>query len=114
MVRLDSIFLDGKTRFDNIHLKANQKYIIDVYSHDYDNDTLKVSYEILPDKPEYWKGGGDFEKRPDTIAKETGLKYTGKISIIAPEDEGAYRVFVYIFDGHNNAATANIPFYTEN
>ncbi len=111
--RLDSIFLDEKTRFDNIHLKANQNYIIDLYCQDFDNDTLTFNYEVLPDIPEYWKGGGDFEKRPETIAKETDLPYTGKIKISAPGVSGPYRVFVYIFDGHNNAATANVPFYVD-
>jgi hypothetical protein len=28
-----------------------------------------------------------------------------------PEKEGAYRLFLYLSDGHNKAATANIPFY---
>ena len=33
------------------------------------------------------------------------------IVITAPEEEGAYRLFVYVYDGNNHAAHANIPFY---
>lgn len=109
--RLDSVFLDNKTRFQNIMLEANTEYLIDLYCHDFDNDTLKVTYEILPDVAEYWRGGGDFEERPGTIMKETNLNYNPEIKITSPSESGPYRVFIYIFDGHNNAATANIPFY---
>jgi hypothetical protein len=32
----------------------------------------------------------------------------------APEQEGAYRVFVFVTDGQGNGATANIPFFVKN
>jgi hypothetical protein len=36
-----------------------------------------------------------------------------KISFKAPEKEGAYRLFVYGYDGNGNWATANVPFYVQ-
>ena len=35
----------------------------------------------------------------------------GKISLTVPKASGAYRLFVYVADGKNKVATANIPFY---
>jgi hypothetical protein len=110
---MDSVFLDSKTKFDNIHLKAGEDYILNVYSHDYENDSLKLDVEIMRDIPEYYRGGGDTEKRPQTLFK-TGYKdYNPVLTIKAPEKEGPYRVYVYVTDGHNNAGTANIPFYVD-
>ncbi|MGA2622127.1 MAG: hypothetical protein ABSF26_31435 [Thermoguttaceae bacterium] len=34
----------------------------------------------------------------------------GKLAFVAPQAEGAYRVFVFVRDGQGHAATANIPF----
>jgi hypothetical protein len=41
------------------------------------------------------------------------VQKTGEREIVftAPEQEGAYRVFVFALDGRGNAATANIPFF---
>lgn len=34
-----------------------------------------------------------------------------RVSFHAPQKEGPYRLFLYVFDGHAAAATANMPFY---
>jgi hypothetical protein len=37
----------------------------------------------------------------------------GEITVKTPEEEGAYRLFFYVLDGNNHAATVNIPFYID-
>ena len=37
----------------------------------------------------------------------------GEIQFITPSKQGPYRLFVYIYDGENHAATANIPFWLD-
>lgn len=112
--RLDSILLNNKTRFDNIRLKPNKDYFVEVFARDYDGDSLTITSEILPDIPEYYGDGGDYEKRPPTIHITKSKGFNNKIAIKSPEKEGPYRVFIYIYDGHNHAATANVPFYVDN
>ena len=111
--RLDSIFVDGKTRFENIKLKASNDYSIDIFAHDNDGDSLTITSEILPDIPEFYGDGGDYEKRPPSIQTTKSTGFNNNISFKAPEKEGAYRVFVYVYDGKNHAATVNVPFYAE-
>jgi len=38
---------------------------------------------------------------------------TDRVVMKAPEEPGAYRLFVYIRDGNGNAGHANIPFLVE-
>jgi hypothetical protein len=111
--RIDSVFLDSKTRFDNIHLKADKDYLLNIYAHDYENDPLKLKIEIMPDIPEYYGGGGDHEKRPPTVNKAEHEEYSPGLTIKAPAKKGPYRVFIYVTDGQNNAGTANIPFFVD-
>jgi len=111
--RLDSIFLDRKTRFENIHLKPEKEYFVEVFARDYDGDSLTITSEILPDIPEYYGDGGDYEKRPPTIQVTKSTGFNNMIPIKSPEKEGPYRVFIYVYDGHNHAATANVPFYVD-
>jgi len=110
---INYIKLDEKIRYNNIHLNPEKEYLVEFEVNDPDNDSLTVKCEILPDVSDYWGMGGDFENRPVTIFKMEDVKYTGKVLIKSPEKSGPYRVFVYIFDGHNNAAYANVPFFVD-
>jgi hypothetical protein len=49
------------------------------------------------------------QKLPGMIAQPNGAEITLK----APVEAGAYRLFAYIFDGQGHAAHANIPFYVD-
>jgi hypothetical protein len=112
--RLDSIFLDKKTRYQDIHLKIGKTYEVQVYTHDVDNDTLKYTAEILPDMPDLFKDGGDREVTPFAIECKSIINQTkGIINFTTPEKSGPYRIYVYVHDGHNHAATANVPFWVE-
>lgn len=44
---------------------------------------------------------------PELIDKAAGPELT----FWAPAQEGAFRLFVFIADGHGNGSTANLPFY---
>lgn len=101
--------LDNRTSYDNVVLEAGKSYDALAIVEDEDDDILRFRWEIIPEVPENMQSdGGDFEQRQSTVYKlETEAS---EINFNAPEKPGEYRLFVYAFDGHNNAATANIPF----
>lgn len=70
--------------------------------------------EVLPEPTEVGEGG-DFEAKPKPVENLiSGPINNGQATLKAPGKEGAYRLFVYVSDGNNNVATANLPFYVRN
>jgi hypothetical protein len=109
---LDSLLLENKRGVSSIYLQAGKAYQAEAFAHDPDNDKLTARWELLPESNDL-KTGGDHESRPAPIASLIG-DYNAEHAIIkAPEKAGAYRLFLYVMDGHNHVATANIPFYVK-
>jgi hypothetical protein len=106
---IDSLMLNSKTAYSSIVLSKNDKLSVTASARDFDGDSLTYNWEIIQEATKL-SDGGDFEERPKTI-----IEIKGKAEEVfnAPEKPGAYRIFVYILDGNNHAATANIPFYIE-
>jgi hypothetical protein len=107
---LESFFLDGRTAYDNIRLKAGTKYKASVHATDYENDPIMYRWEILPESTDLGMGG-DFESRPETLL-DMEIEQA-EVEIDAPKNTGAYRLFVYTTDNGGRSATANIPFFVE-
>ena len=57
--------------------------------------------------------GGDAETVPDIIPVGMTVLDDGKVSLVAPNEPGAYRLFVNIRDSLGLAGHANIPFLVE-
>ncbi|MBN2366702.1 MAG: hypothetical protein JXL67_11085, partial [Calditrichaeota bacterium] len=108
--RLSDISLQGQNRYDNIHLKPDQEVKLKFTAKDPDKDALRIEAELLPESTELGEGG-DYEARPEEIPGLIISQNQDGILFKTPQKSGAYRVFVYILDGHNNSATANVPFY---
>lgn len=105
--------IDDKHVHKGIILTPSSSHMAFTEASDPDNDQLYYKWEILYESTEK-KEGGDTENKPAIL---TGLILDGKgkqLSFKSPDKEGAYRLFVYVFDGHNNVATANAPFYVKN
>jgi len=110
--RLEDFILDGKRANDNVRLKRNELYKTQVIVKDPDKDELSFRWEIMRESQSK-KTGGDTEYIPERMK---GL-FTGSMmdstSFTAPGKEGAYRLFIYVEDGQNHTAHANIPFWVE-
>ena len=106
-----SLQLGGKKAVQNVYVKAGATYPVSAMVTDPDQDNLTYRWELLPE-PTQVSEGGDYEARPQPAADAfSGATADGQAFVKTPAKAGAYRLFVYATDGHNNVATANLPFY---
>ncbi len=108
---VSNMTMNGKKPKESVYVKPRQTVKFKINSKDPDGDQLKYRWEILPESTDI-KSGGDKESRPEPVEVviKDGSK-AGKLNFKAPRKTGPYRLFVYIYDGNGNAATANFPFY---
>ena len=108
--RLESMVLDQKTAYDSVYLDANATYEAEVTVSDPEGDALTYLWDVKHESTDLSEGGDD-EETPESIANLISAPGEPRITLTAPEQAGAYRLFVYAFDGQGHAAHANIPFY---
>jgi hypothetical protein len=110
--RLNGIWLDGKTASQNVRLRAGQVYNAKVNVVDPDGDPVKYVWEIMEESKEQ-KVGGDVESVPRHVPGLVSAPEKPETTVRAPATPGAYRLFLYAYDGRGHAAHANIPFYVD-
>ncbi|MGA2748791.1 MAG: glycoside hydrolase family 2 TIM barrel-domain containing protein [Verrucomicrobiota bacterium] len=110
--KLGGVWLDGKTAYENVHLKAGDDYPARVSAEDPDGDPLTYRWVVM-DESTARTTGGDFEPEPKTWKGLIQRPASRDIVLTAPPKTGAYRLFAYVFDGNGHAACANIPFYVD-
>jgi hypothetical protein len=90
-------------------IPAGSTIELTVVASDPEGDALEIEWEMRPDVADNPNVGGDKEPPsapiPGVVLAQKGSKATLKV----PETPANYRVFVYVRDGHGNAATANLP-----
>ena len=106
--QIKSFTLNNKTAYESIILEAQQEQFAVIKIEDFENNKINYSWEILPESTDL-KDGGDEENRPKSIDIKITKNQNGELKFQSPE-KGIYRLFVYADDGHDHAATANIPF----
>jgi hypothetical protein len=108
--QVSRITLNNQTAYDNVYLKKNHSYKATLEVVEPDNESVQYKWEIRPESTST-KVGGDHEKVPPVISGLIENPASSEAVINIPDITGAYRLFVYVYDGYNNAAHANIPFY---
>jgi hypothetical protein len=105
--KVTALKIDGLSAYDNVVLKAGQKYRAAVEAIDPDGDDITVIWETLKEAT-VLGFGGSYEPRPDRVGDV--VKGTFKeITFTAPE-AGKYRLYAYVLDGKGHGGTANVPY----
>jgi hypothetical protein len=109
---LSSATLDGRTARDSIRLQPGRGYTAKVVARDEDNDRLAYSWVVM-EESKATSTGGDFEATPQSFKGLLQSPTQHETQFTAPAKPGAYRLFVYVYDGKGHAAHANIPFHVD-
>jgi len=110
--QIADVKLDGKTRYESVKLIPGKQYSSTYTLTDPDNDKVEVKIEMMKESTDL-RDGGDLENRPKSVKLTIKSLTPEEVQFISPHEPGAYRLFIYGIDGHNHAATANIPFLIE-
>jgi hypothetical protein len=114
-IGLEYLLVDGRGSADNIIFEPNQiRHSEVVFSHESTSDA-KIMWEIYPEAWSWpWWLRQDTAKMDFSPIRKLE-RFVGfednKATFLTPENEGAYRIFAYVFDSQGYFATANIPFY---
>ncbi len=109
---LSSFRLNGQVATEAVYLRPNVPCPVVATVTDPDHDPLTYRWELLPESTDLGTGG-DREGRPQPLSGRLTAGSDGRATLRAPAAPGAYRLFLYATDGHDNVATANIPFYVQ-
>jgi hypothetical protein len=75
---------------------------------DPDGDDVRVTWELRSESTDR-RSGGDSEEAPPAHPEAVVSADDARLLLQLPQAADEYRVFVYVLDGHGNAATANVP-----
>ncbi len=105
------ITIDGKSPFKNLVLAPNHQHKAEVEVNDPDGDDVRFMWEIRKETTSR-NVGGDKEYVPQLVHVDKS-EHTEQVKFMTPDEPGAYRLYVFAYDGNGNAAHANFPFYVE-
>ncbi len=109
--QISSIAMKNQKPDASVMVEPGERTDFKVVVTDADGDQLRYKWEMLPESTDI-KSGGDAESRPDAVPMSIeGNDQSGNIRFRAPKKPGSYRLFLYVYDGKGNAATANFPFF---
>ncbi len=110
--QITKFLLNEKKPSESFEAKKGAKVKVQLKVEHKEMSSLKYKWEILPES-EFTKSGGDAEKKPDAIPVSMNGDVQIGYNFKAPFQKGAYRLFVYIYDAHDQVACANFPFYVK-
>jgi hypothetical protein len=107
--RMEGLYLNDRIAEDNIELERAARYTARAIAADPEGDPLTWRW-VLRRESDATQVGGDREDVPEVIPGRLEAGDDGRAILLTPEQQGAYRLFVYVYDGNGHAGHANIPF----
>lgn len=97
---------------DNVYLENNREYVAKALTEDPDGDSLTYRWEIRHEGNYFIEREG-YDYTVSDYSMENLIQNVDDNSVRfkAPEEEGPYRIFIFAYDGVENVASHNIPFY---
>ena len=111
--KIGRITVEGNSAYDGIRLVVGETYDVEVEAQDLDDDPITFLWALKKESDSTGEGG-DFEESIGDIPFLIEDRFDSTAKLTAPPTEGKYRIFVYAFDDHGNAAHANAPMLVEN
>lgn len=112
--RLDFLMLNRYGPQESMLLTAGQENIADVFFDAPQCDSIRISWEILPEIWAHGNASNQKEKKPEALNHLFLESQNNMLRFKTPETEGPYRLFTYVKDHKGNMVTANFPFYVIN
>jgi len=109
---MEGLYLDDRIGNESVELEPGRRYSARAIAADPEGDPLTWRW-VLRQESDATQVGGDPEEAPDVIPGRLDSGDEGLAILTAPEQPGAYRLFVYVYDGNGNAGHANIPFLVQ-
>ena len=110
--RVASLLLDSRGAGQDVTLAPGAEVSAGIEASDPDGDPLAYEW-VLMRESSATSTGGDAEEVPEAFPALVTNAGGGSAAVTAPDEPGAYRLFVYIRDGNGNAAHANLPFLVQ-
>lgn len=106
---VDSLNIGNFVKYQQIVTGRGESLQAKVIAVDPDKDILSYKWEIRPEA-KYASYAGQGEAVPLPIPGLIQVQ-SDRITFITPSEPGAYRLFVYVYDGKGHFSTGNLPFY---
>jgi len=113
--KIEALTINGKKAEADVAVAAGSVQSARVLASDPNNDELRIEWNLLPVPEEFGAYAGQGETMPEPVKGFIQSKENGQIQFVVPDKAGRnFRLFVYVYDDHNNVAVGNIPFYVRN
>ena len=111
-VKVQYMLIDNHGARDNIILSPGSKHSASLLlGEKQPADSLRYSWELIKEDWLYWGRTWNNFKKPAVLSGLILDPAIQNTSFICPSKEGAYRIFITVYNNKGYCATANTPFY---